>query len=323
MPLDPDLEGFLELAQMGRLTGKSQAMHELSVEQARAQFEATSQILDPAPPSSVEVTALAFTTRDGRRLMARLYRCNNAAAAELPVILYFHGGGYVVGSLDSHDSICRRLAAAGTHAVLAPEYRLAPEAPFPTAVNDALDAANWLAEQAAALGLDNRQVSLAGDSVGATLATVLAITAVREPVQLAFKPAAQLLFYPVTDCSRIRDSHRRFAEDYLLESQTLQWFYQHYCRDPQQRHDWRASPLLTPDLNALAPAYVSLAEYDPLYDEGLAYAKLLESTGTRVTLDVQEGLTHDFLRMNGISAGIAGVYAGIAEWLAKGSHGTH
>lgn len=315
MPLDPDLEGFLELAQMGRLTGKSQAMHDLSVEQARAQFEATSQILDPAPPASVGVTALTFTARDGHPLAARLYRGNNAAAGALPVILYFHGGGYVVGSLDSHDSICRRLAAAGTHAVLAPEYRLAPEAPFPTAVFDAIDAANWLAEQAGSRGVDNRQVSLAGDSVGATLATVLAITAAREPAQLQLKPVAQLLFYPVTDCSRIRDSHRRFAEDYLLESQTLQWFYQHYCAQPQQRHDWRASPLLTPDLPSLAPAYVSLAEYDPLYDEGLAYARLLEATDTLVTLDVQEGLTHDFLRMTGISSAIAGVYAGVGEWL--------
>lgn len=323
MPLDPDLEGFLELAQMGRLTGKSQAMHELTVEQARAQFEATSQLLDPTPPSGVTVTELHFTARDGHRLAARLYRRAGAAPKVLPVMLYFHGGGYVVGSLDSHDAICRRLAAGGTHAVLAASYRLAPQAPFPTAVDDAIDAANWLAAQAGALDLDLRQLSVAGDSVGATLATVLAITAVREPEVLRIKPTAQLLFYPVTDCSRIRDSHRRFAEDYLLESETLQWFYQHYCRDRQQRHDWRASPLLTPDLGPLAPAYVSLAEYDPLYDEGLAYARLLEATGTAVTLDVQEGLTHDFLRMNGICSGIAGVYAGIEQWLRKGLVSLH
>ncbi len=317
MPLDPDLEGFLELAQMGRLSGKSQAMHAVSVEQARAQFEATSQVLDVAPPNSVHATELEFTARDGHRLAARLYRTPGSATGEQPVILYFHGGGYVVGSLDSHDAICRRLAASGTHAVLAPAYRLAPEAPFPAAVHDAVDAANWLSEQAVHWGLDNRRISVAGDSVGATLATVVAITAVREPHELQFKPVAQLLFYPVTDCSTTRPSHARYAEDYLLESETLQWFYQHYCQGTEQRLDWRVSPLLAPDLTALAPALVSLAEYDPLFDEGLEYARYLEATGTRVTLDIQQGLTHDFLRMSGISSGIGAVYQKIDDWLAQ------
>ncbi|MBK5438746.1 alpha/beta hydrolase [Pseudomonas sp. TH32] len=315
MPLDPDLEGFLELAQMGRLTGKSQPMHALSVEQARREFEQTSAILDPSPPDSVAVTALTVTARDGRALPARLYRA--PGTAQLPVIVYFHGGGYVVGSLDSHDSICRRLAASGQYAVFAPTYRLAPEARFPIAVNDTLDAANWLAEQAGNLQLDNRRMALAGDSVGATLATVLAITAVKAPQQLAFKPWAQLLFYPVTDTSRQRDSHRQYAEDYLLETATLKWFYQHYCPDAQQRLDWRVSPLLAEGLTALAPAYISLAQYDPLYDEGQAYARLLAASGTAVSLHVQPGLTHDFLRMNGITTAVAGIYEEVLSWLGE------
>ncbi|QJI39059.1 alpha/beta hydrolase [Pseudomonas sp. ADAK13] len=315
MPLDPDLEGFLELAQMGRLTGKSQPMHALSVEQARREFEQTSAILDPSPPGSVAVTALTVTARDGRALPARLYRA--PGTAQLPVIVYFHGGGYVVGSLDSHDSICRRLAASGQYAVFAPTYRLAPEARFPIAVNDTLDAANWLAEQAGNLQLDNRRMALAGDSVGATLATVLAITAVKAPQQLAFKPWAQLLFYPVTDTSRQRDSHRQYAEDYLLETATLKWFYQHYCPDAQQRLDWRVSPLLAEGLTALAPAYISLAQYDPLYDEGQAYARLLAASGTAVSLHVQPGLTHDFLRMNGITTAVAGIYEEVLSWLGE------
>ncbi|WP_010166709.1 alpha/beta hydrolase [Pseudomonas sp. PAMC 25886] len=315
MPLDPDLEGFLELAQMGRLTGKSQPMHALSVEQARREFEQTSAILDPSPPGSVAVTALTITARDGRALPARLYRA--PGTAQLPVIVYFHGGGYVVGSLDSHDSICRRLAASGQYAVFAPTYRLAPEARFPIAVNDTLDAANWLAEQAGNLQLDNRRMALAGDSVGATLATALAITAVKAPQQLAFKPWAQLLFYPVTDTSRQRDSHRQYAEDYLLETATLKWFYQHYCPDAQQRLDWRVSPLLAEGLTALAPAYISLAQYDPLYDEGQAYARLLAASGTAVSLHVQPGLTHDFLRMNGITTAVAGIYEEVLSWLGE------
>lgn len=315
MPLDPDLEGFLELAQMGRLTGKSQPMHALSVEQARREFEQTSAILDPSPPGSVVVTHLTVTARDGHALPARLYRA--PGTAQLPVIAYFHGGGYVVGSLDSHDSICRRLAASGQYAVFAPSYRLAPQASFPAAVNDSLDAANWLAEQAGNLQLDNRRITLAGDSVGATLATVLAITAVKAPQQLAFKPWAQLLFYPVTDTSRQRDSHRHYAEDYLLETATLEWFYQHYCPNAQQRLDWRVSPLLAEGLTALAPAYISLAQYDPLYDEGQAYAQMLAASGTAVSLHVQSGLTHDFLRMNGITSAVAGIYEGVLSWLGE------
>lgn len=315
MPLDPDLEGFLELAELGRLSGKSQPMHALSVQQARDEFEQTSQVLDPCPPGAIEVTELSIPTRDGQPMSARLYRSSSQQFDLQPAVLYFHGGGYVVGSLDSHDSICRRLAASGQQAVLAPAYRLAPQAPFPTAVDDALDAANWLAEHAAQLNIDNRRVSVAGDSAGATLATVLAISAVLQPQLIQLRPKAQLLFYPVTDASRQRPSHQRYGEGFLLESETLQWFYQHYSADPEQLKDWRISPLLTPDLQALAPAYVSLAEYDPLFDEGLAYAERLSATGTNVTLNIQHGLTHDFLRMSGISEAIPGVYAAIDEWL--------
>jgi acetyl esterase len=315
MPLDPDLEGFLELAELGRLSGKSQPMHALSVQQARDEFEQTSQVLDPCPPGAIEVTELSIPTRDGQSMSARLYRSSSQQFDLQPAVLYFHGGGYVVGSLDSHDSICRRLAASGQQAVLAPAYRLAPQAPFPTAVNDALDAANWLAEHAAQLNIDNRRVSVAGDSAGATLATVLAISAVLQPQLIHLRPKAQLLFYPVTDASRQRPSHQRYGEGFLLESETLQWFYQHYSADAEQLKDWRISPLLTPDLQALAPAYVSLAEYDPLFDEGLAYAERLSATGTNVTLNIQHGLTHDFLRMSGISEAIQGVYAAVDEWL--------
>lgn len=315
MPLDPDLEGFLELAELGRLSGKSQPMHALSVQQARDEFEQTSQVLDPCPPGAIEVTELSIPTRDGQPMSARLYRSSSQQFDLQPAVLYFHGGGYVVGSLDSHDSICRRLAASGQQAVLAPAYRLAPQAPFPTAVDDALDAANWLAEHAAQLNIDNRRVSVAGDSAGATLATVLAISAVLQPQLIQLRPKAQLLFYPVTDASRQRPSHQRYGEGFLLESETLQWFYQHYSADAEQLKDWRISPLLTPDLQALAPAYVSLAEYDPLFDEGLAYAERLSATGTNVTLNIQHGLTHDFLRMSGISEAIPGVYAAIDEWL--------
>lgn len=313
MSLDPNLEAFLELAELGRLSGKSRPMHELSVEQAREEFSNTSHVLDPDPPGSVAVTPLSIPTRDGATLQARLYRASGQQGQALPTILYFHGGGYVVGDLDSHDPVCRRLAASGRFAVLAPTYRRAPEAPFPTAANDASDCANWLVEQAQALGLAER-FAVAGDSVGATLATVLAAEAVITPEQQKLRPFAQLLFYPVTDISRQRDSHRRYAEGYLLETLTLEWFYQHYCT-AEQRLDWRASPLLAPVTAPLAPTYLSLAEYDPLVDEGQAYAEHLRQGGTEVTLVLERGFTHDFLRMSGITDEVASIYRNAEQWL--------
>lgn len=308
MSLHPDLSAFLELAEFGRLTGKSQPLHALPLAKARADFEATSQILDPNPPGELQVSALQLPTRDGSEIAARLYRRSASAAKALPVMLYFHGGGYVVGSLDSHDSVCRRLALSGEFAVLAPAYRLAPEHRFPTAVEDAADSLAALVEQAGALHLDSSKVVLAGDSAGATLATVLAAMAASGALPAALRPVAQLLFYPVTDISQLRASHQRYAEGYLLESATLEWFYQHYARTPADRLDWRASPLLGSAI-AQVPAYVALAGYDPLHDEGLAYAQWLQAAGTEVTLSVETGLSHDFLRMGGIVAQVEQVYA--------------
>jgi acetyl esterase len=315
MALHPDLAGFLELVEFGRLTGRSLPMHAMDVAQARAEFEGSSQVLDPSPPGSLQVSELNVPARDGAILPARLYRTGDAGGALQPVIFYLHGGGYVVGSLDSHDSVCRRLAAMGEFAVLAADYRLAPEQPFPVALHDVLDAANWLAEQASALGLDNRRVVLAGDSVGASLAAVLAITAVEQPEVLAFKPLAQLLFYPVTDISCQRESHRQHAEGYLLETPTLEWFYQHYAPQPEQRLDWRVSPLLSTLRAPLAPAYLFVAEYDPLHDEGIAYRDWLVAGGTEVTFARVEGLTHDFLRMSGIVGQVGGIYQDVGRWL--------
>lgn len=317
MALHPDLAAFLELVEFGRLTGRSLPMHAMDVAQARAEFEGSSQVLDPSPPGNVTASELQISARDGTRLAARLYRQGDVGAALQPVILYLHGGGYVVGSLDSHDSVCRRLAALGAFAVLAADYRLAPEQPFPMALHDVLDAANWLAEQAPALGLDRRRVVLAGDSVGASLAAVLAITAVEQPEALAFKPLAQLLFYPVTDISCQRESHREHAEGYLLETPTLEWFYQQYAPQREQRLDWRVSPLLSTLREPLAPAYLLVAEYDPLHDEGMAYRDWLVAGGTAVTFTRVEGLTHDFLRMSGIVGQVAGIYQDVGEWLKR------
>jgi acetyl esterase len=314
MAVLPELEAFLELAEFGRLTGKSRPMHEQTPQQARIDFEASSGFLD-VPLDNIACDNFTIPARDGHSLAARLYRNSQTVEGLQPVMLYFHGGGYVVGSLDSHDALCRRLAAQGGFAVLTVDYRLAPEWRFPTPVQDACDAGNWLMREGATRGLDATRVALAGDSVGATLATVLSIIAVREPQELALKPKAQLLVYPVTDATTHRASHRDFAEGYLLETPTLDWFYTHYARTPQDLADWRCSPLLAEDLSGLAPALVYLAGYDPLRDEGLAYAERLRAAGNEVTLLEQPGMTHDFLRMAGLLGEVEGIHGEVAGWV--------
>ncbi|MFJ4348050.1 alpha/beta hydrolase [Pseudomonas sp. NPDC089401] len=309
MALDCDLEAFLELAEFGRLTGKNQPMHQLSVAQARAEFENASRLLDADPPADIEVHELHFTRRDGTQQPARLYR--RPGITPTATLFYLHGGGYVVGSLDSHDCVCRRLASLGDYTVFAPEYRLAPEHPFPAAVHDSQDALDWLQRHAADLGLADSALVLAGDSAGATLATVLAIDAAGQAQ--AMPPKAQLLFYPVAEANTRRDAHQRYGEGYLLESETLDWFYAHY----QAGTDWRASPLLHPALPTMAPAYVNLAQFDPLFDEGLEYAGRLEGSGTPTTVRVEGGLTHDFLRMSGITGATAEVYGAVGRWLEE------
>ena len=315
MPVHPDLAAFLEMAEFGRLSGSSKALHELTAVEARETFELTSELFQSPVPEGVKVQALRLPARNGRTLSARLYRKPCSDPNGLPVLLFFHGGGYVVGSLQTHDSVCAQLAAASGWAVLAADYRLAPEHPFPAAFEDAEDAVNAIPALASDFALNTARVVFAGDSVGASLAASLAIQAANMQSSLTVKPVAQLLFYPVTDMSREQQSHRTFAEGYLLESLTLQWFYRQYCPDPASRLDWRASPLLARDIAEVAPAYVSLAAFDPLYDEGVLFAEHLKEHGVPVHLETEHGLTHDFLRMTDMVATVPEIYRRVGAWL--------
>ncbi len=310
MPLNADIDAFLDLAE--RTT--AQPLHQLPVAEARAVFAATTAQLRWQAPADVQVENLSCAARDGHGIQLRVYR-PAAFDAPLPVLAFLHGGGFVVGDLNSHDGVCRELAERAGCAVLAVDYRLAPEHKFPTALHDAADALAWLAEHAAAHGLDKHRVVVGGDSVGATLATVLATQAEHEPAAVALKPIGQLLCYPVTDASRHSESMTLFAEGYLLESQTLEWFYQHYQRSPEDRLDSRFSPLLASSLTRVAPAFIAVAGFDPLVDEGRAYARRLSEHGVTVETLECEGLTHDFLRMGAVTGEVAAVYQRIAEWL--------
>jgi acetyl esterase len=297
MSLNPDIAAFLQLVGNGRASGRRVGMHELSPTEAREQFDQSSLLMDAGGEDLEVVEALQLPVRDGARLDARMYSSHPlTAGAGRPALMYFHGGGYVVGSLDSHDSLCRALALMADCVVLSVAYRLAPEFRFPTAADDARDAWDWLVASSHELGIDARRLAIAGDSVGGSLATVLAMQLAGSAIQ----PRLQVLIYPVTDASRSTQSIERFAKGYLLEKESLNWFYEHYQRDVSDRCDPRFSPLLTNVPSNVAPALLMLAECDPLYDEGMAYAHHLQAAGVAVELRVYEGMTHDFMRMGAI-----------------------
>jgi len=265
------------------------AFHTMSVAEARQAYAAGAEVLDPPRAPLARAFDFRIPARDGAALPARLYA---RSADPLPALLYLHGGGFTIGSLETHDSLLRQLARRSGAAVVALDYRLAPEHRFPTAVDDTFDALRWLAANAASLGIDGTRLAVGGDSAGGTLAAVAAIQA--RDAGLALR--LQLLITPGTAATRDSESQRRFAEGFLLDAATIDWFFDHYI-DRAQRTDWRFAPLLADDLDGVAPACVILAECDPLVDEGIAYADRLRAAGVPVRLELTRGVTHDFIKM--------------------------
>ena len=287
--LTPAMEALLQRIERSR----APRFTELGATQARAHYERAAEVLDLPRVALPQVDEVVLTARDGAALAARLYRARpwTSGLALQPVLLYLHGGGFTVGSLNTHDSLCRQLARRSGAAVLALDYRLAPEHRFPTAVNDACDALRALCHGAVP-GVDPRRVAVGGDSAGGTLAAVCALWARDEGLPLVL----QLLITPGTTALADTESHRRFAKGYLLDADTVAWFFAHYL-DEAQRLDWRFAPLNADDHADLAPAAVLLAECDPLVDEGLAYADRLRFAGVPVALHLERGVVHDFIKM--------------------------
>ena len=273
--------------------------HTLSPQEARAVYRDRRGFTQPAPPPVASVQSLQAEGPLGP-IPLRLYRpLGTMPDQTLPALVYYHGGGWVIGDLDTHDTLCRELANGSGCAVVSVDYRLAPEHRFPAAVDDAIAAARWVRREAAALKLDAERIAVGGDSAGGNLAAVVAIAA-RDAGEPPF--AWQLLIYPATDQHRTAPSHERNGQGYLLTRDTMDYFTGHYIPDARLYADWRASPLLHPDLSRLPPALVLTAGYDPLRDEGLAYAQKLSEAGTRATHLSFERQIHGFILMGKVLA---------------------
>jgi acetyl esterase len=265
-------------------------LHRLSAQEARANYAKGCNILEVPKAPLERVQDLQVPARDGATLTARLYAPSHDV---LPVLLYLHGGGFTIGSVDTHDILCRELARLSGAAVVSLDYRLAPEHQFPIAVTDAWDGMQWLRGQGAALGLDTGRMAVGGDSAGGTLAIVCALMSRDAGLPLAL----QLLFYP--GCAAYADtpSHTIYAHGYVLDADNIDFFFNQYIPDKAQRSDWRFAPLHANDHSGLAPAWIGLAECDPLVDEGIAYGDLLRAAGVAVDLEIYRGVTHEFIKM--------------------------
>lgn len=261
----------------------------LTPEQAKQAFAAGAGVLEINAHKMVRDDTLHIPTRDGATLRAKLWA--EHAKPNLPVLLYFHGGGFTVGSPETHEALCKHLAHLAQCAVVSLDYRLAPEHTFPTAHNDAFDALQWLANNAAGLGLDASRIAIGGDSAGGTLTASTAIAARDAGIDLTL----QLMFYP--GCSpEYLASADTFEKGFLLEKASIEYFYGHYIPNLDDRLNPRFSPMLS-DVSGVAPAWLGLAECDPIVDEGIAYADHLRLAGVPVDLEIYKGVVHSFIQI--------------------------
>jgi len=261
----------------------------LTPEQAKQAFASGAGVLEVNAQKMVRDDTLHIPSRDGTLLRAKLWA--EHAVPNLPVLLYFHGGGFTVGSPETHEALCKHLAHLAHCAVVSLDYRLAPEYTFPTAHNDAFDALQWLAASATSLGLDATRIAIGGDSAGGTLTASTAIAARDAGIALKL----QLMFYPGCSPEYLASAHT-FEKGFLLEKDSIEYFYGHYVPKLEDRQNPRFSPMLA-DVASVAPAWLGLAECDPLVDEGIAYADHLRLSGVPVDLEIYKGVVHSFIQM--------------------------
>ena len=274
--LDPEVETLLELS---RKAG-ARPFELLTPQEARTVYAAGREVLQPQAEEVASIRNLSIPTPAGD-LPLRIFRGKGTEASEaIPCLLFLHGGGWVIGDLESHDRVCRALANRARICVVAVDYRLAPEHPFPAAVDDSVSALKWVSENAQMLSIAPGRIGVGGDSAGGNLAAVLALMG-----RDGDAPASmfQALIYPVVDLTASHDSYRRVTTGVPLTASTMHYFINHYTPKAADRLDWRASPLKAASLAGTPPALVVTVAHDPLCDEGRAYARRLEDENVRVT----------------------------------------
>lgn len=289
-PLDPQVADLVSRVQRANRPPYWQ----YTPQQARVIHAKASKVLEIAAAEVAELRDLEIPVGGGATIGARLYT-GMLAPDPAPLVIFSHGGGFTVGSVRDYEAVCRMLANGIRCKVLSLDYRLAPEHRFPTAAEDVYAAWRWAFDRSAMLGIDPARVAGMGDSAGGTLTAQAALRARDDGLPLA----AQVLLYPGTSAWQDTASHRAYAEGYLLDERTIQWFFNLYLRDDADRLDWRFAVLDAPEFVGLAPAFLQLAECDPLVDEGLSYGRRLEAAGVPVRLKVYEGAIHSFYNMGG------------------------
>ncbi len=296
MPVDPQVQAFLEAQEQAAVANQVPPITEQTVEMARAGYLAVAEMLGQGPDVDTDDSAVPGPAGD---IPVRIYKPRGAGAG-LPVLVYYHGGGWVIGDLDTHDYAARELCVGANCVVVAVDYRLAPEATFPAAVDDSWAALQWVAANAESLGGDPSRIAVGGDSAGGNLSAVMSLLA-RDAggPKLAF----QLLIYPAVDMEFSRPSSDENADGYVLTKDHMIWFRAHYLRSEADRTDFRASPLLAENHSGLPPALIITAEFDPLRDEGRDYADTLQAAGVAATLSNYEGQVHVFFQLSPILDG--------------------
>ena len=312
MPLDAIVKGLLD--QMA--ANPMPKLWEVPPGQGRELYRMMSQTLEPQDVAIGKIENTSFAGPSGDQLKLRIYSPVAGGGAALPALVYFHGGGWVIGDLDTHDALCRTLSNETGARLIAVDYRLAPEHKFPAAADDAFAAVKWVEQNATNLGIDPNRIAVGGDSAGGNLAAVVSLMAKKGGPHLVY----QLLIYPVTQFKAETKSMNAFAQGYVLEKQAMTWFFDQYApgTDP---NDWRVSPLAAPDVSGLPRAYVVTAGFDPLRDEGKAYADKLNRAGVAAVHVDYPGMVHGFFNMSAVLPTAREAIADAAKALRKAFEG--
>ncbi|MGZ5930574.1 MAG: alpha/beta hydrolase [Rhizomicrobium sp.] len=289
MPLDPMVKGFLD--QMAAVPGPK--MSEAGAQVAREIFVGLMQLVGPKDVP-VGKTENLTVPGPGGPIPIRVYTPVAAGRDPMPALIYYHGGGWVIGNIETHDGLCRMMANEGGFRVISVDYRLAPENKYPAAIDDAFAALSWVGTNAANIGVDANRIAVGGDSAGGALAAEVAQMA---KAKGGLTLACQMLLFPVTQIGEMTASLRDHAVGYFLEKETLDWFYESYLPANADKSDPKISPLRAKDFSGLPPAYVMLGGYDPLHDEGAQYAEKLRAAGVKVTVADYDSMVHCFVYM--------------------------